>query len=85
MVKQLTSEVGEFKMRKLIGFEYVKLLQTCGIRRRMIQKDKRIAEERKYIMITELYVGALLGTNYQQMYVDLWVDALLKEVQSKCK
>ncbi|WIL00581.1 hypothetical protein [Escherichia phage vB_EcoM_CRJP21] len=51
----------------------------------MIQKDKRIAEERKYIMITELYVLTLLGTNYQHTYVDLWIDALQKEVKSKCK
>lgn len=72
-------------MRKLIGYEYVKLLKTCSISRVKIQSDKSIPVDLKHAMIAELYVGALLGTNYQQMYVDLWVDALLKEVQSKCK
>ncbi len=72
-------------MRKLIGYEYVKLLKTCGSRRRMISNDKSIPIDLKHAMKAELYVGALLGTNYQQMYVDLWVDALIKEVKSKCK
>lgn len=72
-------------MRKLIGYEYVKLLKTCSSSRVKIQSDKSIPVDLKHAMMAELYVGALLGTNYQQMYVDLWVDALLKEVQSKCK
>lgn len=72
-------------MKKLVGFEYIKLVTTCGIQRRMILKDKRIISERKHTMITEVYVLALLGTNYQQMYIDLWIDALQKEVQRKCK
>ncbi|GAB0881593.1 hypothetical protein MZ16F87_52020 [Escherichia coli] len=72
-------------MRKLIGYEYVKLLKTCGSRRVKIQSDKSIPVDLKHAMVAELYVGALLDTNYQQMYVDIWVDALLKEVKSKCK
>ncbi|GCJ80715.1 hypothetical protein BvCmsB5655_03590 [Escherichia coli] len=72
-------------MRKLQGFEYIRLLKTCGSRRRMISSDKSISIDLKHAMKAELYVGALLGTNYQQMYVDLWIDALVKEVQSKCK
>ena len=72
-------------MRKLQGVEYIRLLKTCGSRRRKIQTDKSITEEQKSSLITELYVGALLGTNYQQTYIDLWVDALLYEVKSKCK
>ncbi|AXC37008.1 hypothetical protein [Escherichia phage UB] len=51
----------------------------------MISSDKSIQANLKHALVTELYVGALLGTNYQQMYVDLWIDALQKEVKSKCK
>ena len=72
-------------MRNLQGFEYIRLLKTCGSRRRMISSDKSIQANLKHVLVTELYVGALLGTNYQQMYVDLWIDALQKEVKSKCK
>jgi hypothetical protein len=72
-------------MRKLQGVEYIKLLKTCGSRRRKIQNDKSIQADLKLTLVTELYVGALLGTNYQHMYVDLWMDALQKEVKSKCK
>ncbi|USL83400.1 hypothetical protein A4_324 [Escherichia phage A4] len=72
-------------MKKLQGFEYIKLLQTCEIQRRKIQKAKRITAERKFTLITEVYVLKLLGTNHQHKYVDLWIDALQKEVKSKCK
>lgn len=72
-------------MRNLQGFEYIRLLKTCGSRRRKIQSDKSIPIDIKHAMVAELYVGALIDTNYQQMYVDLWIDALQKEVKSKCK
>lgn len=72
-------------MRKLIGYEYVKLLKTCSNSRVKIQSDKSIPANLKHAMIAELYAGVLIGTNYQQMYVDLWVDALVKEIRSKCK
>ena len=72
-------------MRKLIGYEYVKLLKTCANRRVKIQSDKSIPVDLKHAMIAELYAGALIGTNYQQMYIDMWVDVLVKEIQSKCK
>ena len=72
-------------MRKLQGVEYIKLLKTCASRRRMISSDKSISIDLKHALVTELYVGALLGTDYQQMYVDMWIEALQKEVKSKCK
>lgn len=72
-------------MRKLIGYEYVKLLKTCANRRVKIQSDKSIPANLKHALIAELYAGALIGTNYQQMYIDMWIDALVKEIQSKCK
>lgn len=72
-------------MRKLIGYEYVKLLKACANRRVKIQSDKSIPANLKHAMVAELYAGALIGTNYQQMYIDMWVGALVKEIQSKCK
>lgn len=72
-------------MRKLIGYEYVKLLKTCSSSRVKIQSDKSIPANLKHAMVAELYAGALIGTNYQQMYIDMWVDALVKEIRSKCK
>lgn len=72
-------------MRKLQGFEYIRLLKTCANRRVKIQSDKSIPANLKHAMVAELYAGALIGTNYQQMYIDMWVDALVKEIQSKCK
>lgn len=70
-------------MKKLVGLEYIKLVKTCGIQRRILISDKSIPSERKHTMITEVYLLALLGTDYQQMYVDIWIDALQKEVKSK--
>lgn len=72
-------------MRNLQGFEYIRLLKTCTSRRKILSSDKSIQANLKHALVTELYVGALLGTNYQQMYIDMWVDALVKEIQSKCK
>lgn len=72
-------------MRKLQGVEYIRLLKTCTSRRRMLSSDKSIPVDLKHAKVAELYVEALLGTNYQQTYIDLWIDALQKEVKSKCK
>lgn len=72
-------------MRKLQGFEYIRLLKTCTSRRKILSSNKSIPANLKHAMIAELYVEALIGTNYQQMYIDMWVDALVKEIQSKCK
>lgn len=72
-------------MRKLQGFEYIRLLKTCTSRRKILSSNKSIPANLKHAMIAELYVEALIGTNYQQMYIDMWVDALVKEIKSKCK
>ncbi|EON7636926.1 hypothetical protein ABV23_RS00345 [Escherichia coli] len=63
---------------------YVRLAKTYSLRK-AIYESYIIEQSNKWIVVNEIKMLSVLGTNYQASAVLKVINALQNEVQSKCK
>ncbi|AIT14221.1 hypothetical protein [Escherichia coli] len=71
------------KMINLSKDEYNERRAKISTKRTEIYYSEEIKHDKKMIMIRELIMGAMLGTNYQEQEVQLVLNELLMEIRGK--
>lgn len=71
------------KMINLSKDERTERLAKISTKRTEIYYSEKIKHGKKMIMIRELRMGAMLGTNYQEQEVQLVLNELLMEIRGK--
>ncbi|HGX4521710.1 hypothetical protein GNZ01_07385 [Escherichia coli] len=71
------------KMINLSKDEYTERMAKITLKRNTIYHNPEIQHSKKMIMMRELKMGALLGTNYQEQEVERVLNELLMEIRGK--
>lgn len=70
-------------MITLNEYEYHWRLQTIRGEVTSISLNKSIAQEDKCVIIAEMKLSLFVGTNYQNIFTDVWLASLRNKVISK--
>ena len=70
-------------MKLLSNYEYYSLLRTIQATVSSISLNKSIAQEDKCVIIAEMKLAIFVGTNYQNIYIDVLLSSLRNKVLSR--
>ncbi|WAE76937.1 hypothetical protein vBEcoMphAPEC6_00400 [Escherichia phage ph0011] len=71
-------------MKILSSSEYHELLSSL-ILKLFITKSTKLPDEEVRVLVSEVYVKATLGTNYQECNINDYINDLKRYIQNKCE
>ncbi|AXC37002.1 hypothetical protein [Escherichia phage UB] len=74
----------QMKMKIISPTEYNQLLSSL-ILKLFITKSMKLPDDEISILVSEIYVQATLGTNYQECNINDYIKELKRFIQCKCE
>lgn len=71
-------------MKIISSTEYHRLLSSL-ILKLPIGTTSELSDDEKNIIVSEVYVKATLGTNYQEYNINDYINTLIRSIQCKCE
>lgn len=71
-------------MKHLTEDDYVSMLRILTHDTRQLRDDKTLPVQEKQVKVCELWLLQFTGSNYQEAYIEVYVNALMNFIRGKC-